>query len=371
MNRLTPFSRLLLTVGIVLGVFFAFKKIGPKLGFGAKTPNTEVAADETASNNGSTANPSVNDAPATAQSSTTQPKTATNPTPAPAPTPTPANKPVTPPANTGARAKFIYNNPTPENGKLKGVVELGASGFNSFIINVDAQKNWELKKADFGASLVYDKLTNDTEIKSKLVEYITGMTDYGVLPKNVHFVISSGAQKVPMTAKIIELLKQRGFYVNTVTAEVEGKLGAKCALPKTYEGNGFVVDIGSGNTKITWSDKGAITSLESFGAKYFQDGKTDDAVYADVKAKAAKVPAGKRETCFIIGGVPFELAQQVRSGKERYTVLNAPSLYNSDKAKTKSGINIYKAVSDATGCKEFVFDWDANFTIGFLLNLNY
>ncbi|MEY4937604.1 MAG: hypothetical protein RIS64_3963 [Bacteroidota bacterium] len=367
MNRLTPFSRLLLTVGIVLGVFFAFKKIGPKFGFGAKTPTSGVAASESASNNGSaTTNPLPNEA----QNGTAAPKTGNNLPPAPA-TPTPANKPVAPPANTGARPKFIYNNPTPENGKLKGVVELGASGFNSFIINVDAQKNWELKKADFGASLVYDKLTNDTEIKSKLVEYITSMTDYGVLPKNVHFVISSGAQKVPMTAKIIELLKQRSFYVNTVTAEVEGKLGAKCVLPKTYEGNGFVVDIGSGNTKITWSDKGAITSLESFGAKYFQDGKTDDAVYADVKAKAAKVPAGKRETCFIIGGVPFELAQQVRSGKERYTVLNAPSLYNSDKAKTKSGINIYKAVADATGCKEFVFDWDANFTIGFLLGLNY
>jgi hypothetical protein len=364
MNRLTPFSRLLLTVGIVLGVFFAFKKIGPKLGFGKKTPTTEVATTEPASNNDATGNPPVNDAQNATTSNTGTPAP-------PAPTPTPANKPVAPPANNGARPKFIYNNPTPENGKLKGVVELGASGFNSFIINVDAQKNWELKKADFGASLVYDKLTNDAEIKSKLVEYITGMTDYGVLPKNVHFVISSGAQKVPMTAKIIELLKQRGFYVNTVNAEVEGKLGAKCALPKTYEGNGFVVDIGSGNTKITWSEKGAITSLESFGAKYFQDGKTDAAVYADVKAKAAKVPASKRETCFIIGGVPFELAQQVRSGKERYTILNAPSLYNSDKAKTKSGINIYKAVADATGCKEFVFDWDANFTIGFLLNLNY
>lgn len=371
MNRLTPFSRLLLTVGIVLGVFFAFKKIAPKLGFGKKTELTTKEAASATANDATAAVQTAN------QGANPAPKTGTNPAPpaaAPATTPvtpTSANKPVTPPANTGARPKFIYNNPTPENGKLKGVVELGASGFNSFIINVDAQKNWELKKADFGASLVYDKLTNDTEIKSKLVEYITGMTDYGVLPKNVHFVISSGAQKVPMTAKIIELLKQRGFYVNTVTAESEGKLGAKCALPKTYEGNGFVVDIGSGNTKITWSDKGAVTSLESFGAKYFQDGKTDTDVYADVKTKAAKVPAGKRETCFIIGGVPFELAQQVRQGKERYTVLNAATAYNSDKAKTKSGINIYKAVSDATGCKEFVFDWDANFTIGFLLGLNY
>ena len=73
--------------------------------------------------------------------------------------------------------------------------------------------------------------------------------------------------------------------------------------------------------------------------------------------------------CFIVGGVPFELADQTRQGEERYTVLKAPADYKSDKAKTKAGINIYKALADATGCDTFVFDWDANFTIGFLLGL--
>jgi hypothetical protein len=32
-------------------------------------------------------------------------------------------------------------------------------------------------------------------------------------------------------------------------------------------------------------------------------------------------------------------------------------------------VNIYKAIKDATGTDQFVFDWDANFTIGFLLDL--
>ena len=34
-----------------------------------------------------------------------------------------------------------------------------------------------------------------------------------------------------------------------------------------------------------------------------------------------------------------------------------------------SGLNIYKGFVDATNTDTFVFDWDANFTIGFLLSL--
>jgi hypothetical protein len=67
--------------------------------------------------------------------------------------------------------------------------------------------------------------------------------------------------------------------------------------------------------------------------------------------------------------VPYELAKQTRSGKERYTVLKAPADYKSDGAKQEAGLNIYSAIADGTGCKQFVFDWDANFTIGFLLGL--
>jgi hypothetical protein len=76
----------------------------------------------------------------------------------------------------------------------------------------------------------------------------------------------------------------------------------------------------------------------------------DEEVYNAVKAKASQVPAGKREVCFIIGGVPFELANRHRQGDERYTVLKAPADYSGDKPKIKSGLNIYKAIVDATSC---------------------
>lgn len=195
------------------------------------------------------------------------------------------------------------------------------------------------------------------------------MLDYGVMGKDIHFVVSSGAVKAEGTQKIVNVLKSMGYVVNTVTPQLEGQLGLKCVLPKDFQNDAFVVDIGSGNTKISWLEGGSIKAVESHGAKYFQNGLSDNAVFSDVKNKANQVPAAKRKMCFIIGGAPFEMAKQVRTGKERFTILNAPEKYTPKDAKGKAGVNIYKAIAEATDCQQFVFDWDANFTIGFLLGL--
>jgi hypothetical protein len=264
---------------------------------------------------------------------------------------------------------FSYQPTEPVGGKLKGVVELGASGFNSFIVNIDKQKNWKVAKADFGNSLVIENMATEEDIRAGLKKYIGGMLDFGVGGKDIHFVVSSGAQKADNMLKIIGVLKGMGYQVNTVTPEQEGSYALKCVLPKQFENNSFVADIGSGNTKIAWKQNGTIAAVEAVGAKYFQKGTDDATAYAEVKGKAAQIPASKTETCFIIGGVPFEMAKATRNGKERFTLLKAPGDYKMENAKSKAGINIYKALKDATGCKQFVFDWDANFTIGFLLGL--
>jgi hypothetical protein len=266
-------------------------------------------------------------------------------------------------------AAFSYTAPEPVDGKLKGVVELGASGFNSFVVNIDKDKNWKLEKAEFGNSMVIENMATDYDIRVGLKKYIGNMIDHGVSGKDIHFVVSSGAQKVEVTLKIIKVLKDMGYMVNTVTPDQEGSLGLKCALPQSFSGKGFFTDIGSGNTKIAWTEGGTIKTIETYGAKYYEKGTSDDAVYEEVGAKAKQVPTSKRDICFIIGGVPYDLAKEVRNGKERYTVLKAAEAYKLDKAKSKAGANIYKAIADATGCKTFVFDWDANFTIGFLLGL--
>ncbi len=195
------------------------------------------------------------------------------------------------------------------------------------------------------------------------------MFDKGVSKNNMHFVISSGAQKEPKTATIANELKKMGYVVNLVTAEQEGKLALKATVPPSFQDNSFLVDIGSGNTKISWQEGNNLRAIETPGAKYYERNKADDDVYNEVKQQLAKLPEGKRNVCFMLGGVPFTLAKQHRNGEERFTVLNAPDSYKAADKKMASGLNIYKAIAEATKTDTFVFDWDANFTVGFLLGL--
>jgi hypothetical protein len=340
MKRLTVAGRLIITALIIGALFVGYKYFG-----GEKALN-QMAEDR-------------------AQNPETEASNASETEAAPS-----ENTPENSEATTSDNSAFTYTPPAPVDGKLKGVVELGASGFNSFIIKVDDQKRWALEKSEFGNSLVTENMATDEDIRIGLKKYIGGMLDFGVSSKDIHFVVSSGAAKADVTQKITRVLKSIGYVVNQVTAEQEGQLALRSVLPAEYANKAFVVDIGSGNTKMSWMEGTKVSALESYGAKYYQEGSDDSKVYEEVSSKAKQVPADKRKTCFIIGGVPFEMAKEVRKGKERFTTLSEPLAYSKlTNAKSKAGVNIYKAVKDATGCDQFVFDWDANFTIGFLLGL--
>ncbi len=272
----------------------------------------------------------------------------------------------------GARTEereFNYTPEKPENGSLRGVVEVGATGFNSFVINMDDQKRWAIVSKDFGESLAYEGLATTDDIRLGLKKYLAAMFDKGVSNKNMHFVISSGAQKEPKTITIGNELKKMGFVVNNVTPDQEAKFALRATIPPSFIDNSFIVDIGSGNTKISWEENGTLKTLELPGAKYFEKGRTDAEIYDEIKAKVSTIPEGKRNVGFILGGVPFTLAKQHRKGDERYTVLKTPESYKASDKKMGAGLNIYKAIVDATKTDTFVFDWDANFTIGFLLSL--
>ena len=265
--------------------------------------------------------------------------------------------------------EFNYTPEKPQNATLRGVVELGATGFNSFVINMDNQKRWEIVSKDFGESLAYEGLATTEDIRAGLKKYIAGMFDKGVAKNNIHFVISSGAQKEPKTTIISNELKKMGYIVNNVNPDQEAKLGLKSTIPPPFIDNSFMVDIGSGNTKVSWDENGSLKTIELPGAKYYEKGTSDEEVYNTIKTQLGKIPEGKRNVGFIIGGVPFTLAKQHRKGEERYTVLKAPAAYKVADKKMGSGLNIYKGLVDATQTDTFVFDWDANFTIGFLLSL--
>jgi hypothetical protein len=356
MQRLTVAGRLLITALILGLLYLGFRYFGgEKLLQGGKTATEQPTTGQTEP---SATSPSLPDG----TNSSGPDNVATDAGNGPA-----TNSPAAAADNTGS---FAYTAPEPVGGKLKGVVELGASGFNSFIVRIDPAKRWKLEKADFGNSLVLENMASDLDIREGLKKYIAGMLDYGVGGRDIHFVVSSGAQRAEGTQKIIKALKSLNYTVNTVTPEQEGRLGLRCVLPADYAGRAFVTDIGSGNTKISWMAGEESKSVETYGAKYFQDSTPDETVAGDVSGKVKQVPADRRATCFIIGGIPFELAKQGRVGKQRYTVLKAPAGYAGTNAKQKAGLVIYKAIAETTGCRQFVFDWDANFTIGFLLTLN-
>lgn len=342
MQKLTVAGRLIITALIIGAIYFGFRMFGGQEALKKLVPATQTETNTATSGSDNASNP------AEPSNSATNSQIATD---------------------EAQKTAFSYTPPGPVAGKLKGVVELGASGFNSFIIRIDADKNWKQEKAEFGNSLVMENMASDDDIRAGLKKYIGGMLDYGVSGRDIHFVVSSGAVKADGTQKIINVLKSLKYFVNTVTPEKEGQLGLKCVQPTKFADNSFVTDIGSGNTKISWKESGKIYAIETYGAKYFQNNVSDDVVAKEVELKAKQIPADKRNLCFIIGGVPFELAKKVRNGRERYTVLDAPSAYKLDNAKSKAGLNIYKSIAETTGCKQFVFDWDANFTIGFLLDL--
>lgn len=280
------------------------------------------------------------------------------------PEPAAATTATAPTAPTG----FAYVPTAPVNGKLKGVVELGASGFNSFIIRADAQRNWKLEKSEFGNSLVLENMATDDDIRRGLKAYISKMIDYGVNGRNIYFVVSSGAAEASGTQNIVKNLRALNYVVHVVTPEQEGEFGLRATLPPAYAGKAFFVDMGSANTKIAWPKDDKATVLNTYGSKYYQTNATEANVASDVADKAQLVPTDHRQTCFIIGGVPFELAKSLRQGKEPYTVLHAPEGYPElEGAKLKAGLTIYRALAAATGCQQFVFDWNANFTIGYLL----
>lgn len=299
------------------------------------------------------------------------PAAASSPAPTPAPAPTPVVAKTAPAKAAPAAAspgKFAYVPPAPVGGKLKGVVELGASGFNSFVVRIDPQRNWKLEKAEFGNSLVLENMATDDDIRRGLKAYIGKMLDYGVSGRDIHFVVSSGAATAEGTKHIMESLKALGYVVHLVTPEQEGSLGLRAAVPAAYADKAFMVDMGSANTKIAWQAAGKTTVANTYGSKYYQQALPDSRVAADVADKAAQVPTARRATCFIIGGVPYELAKATRQGQELFTVLKAPADYAQlDGAKLKAGVTIYKALAEATGCQQFVFGWDTNFTIGYLL----
>lgn len=273
--------------------------------------------------------------------------------------------------------EFSPTLPADNESTLKAIVELGATGFNYFVVRVNKNKEWKKVANKFGWSGVFEHMTGQETMTLKLREYINEIVNLEGSPvkgKNIHFIVSSGANKDPNVRKIIQALKKIGYVVNVVTPEQEAEYAYLSAVPNNADKKKcFAVDIGSANTKIAWQNAdGKIVGTDvNKGSKYYKLEITDQEVYSETTKKMSQVPQENATTCFIIGGAAYMLAKEHRNDKERFTCLKSPNAYQvgGDDAKKKAGLNIYKGIADATKCEHFVFDWDANFAIGYLISL--
>ncbi len=266
------------------------------------------------------------------------------------------------------KKRFQFAPPAPQNGTLKGVIELGGYGFNAFIINIDSAGNWELEDAQYGVSHVYTDGVTESAIRTGLENYKRQMIEYGVEEKYIHFVTSSTASRNRKVQAISKVLRELGFEVNMIEADREAEYVLLATLPKAFREKGFVVDIGTGNTKISWIENDSIKTFETFGSGYFLNGINEKEVSNQVGALMSRLPPEKAKMCFIIGGVPFRLARDIRKDNERYTLLKKPDSYQfPDDKQMSAGLNIYSSISKATQSEHYIFDWESNFSIGYLL----
>lgn len=266
---------------------------------------------------------------------------------------------------------FDYKPQMPdEHAQLLGVGAIGASELTSLVVKIDKQKAWKLEQRLDDKSLMIEGVQDENVIKENLKKYLVKMGEAGVSPSNMHFVISSGAIKSGNADLLIKNLKSSGYIVNEISPEQEGKLAFRATVPEEYRANSVMVDIGSGNTKISWEENGNLKALETYGAKYFEKDITPKQAFDDVLVAMEKIPSDKKKHVFIIGGVPYSLAKPIRADKERYVVLNAPDSYDAADEKQKAGLNIYNAMVSNTGTDvQYIFDFDSHYAIGFLQGL--
>lgn len=256
-------------------------------------------------------------------------------------------------------------------GKMKGVVELGSDGFNSFIITIDKDKNWQLEKAEYGNSNVIEGVATKESVLAGLKAYIKKFVDFGVDGSEIHFVASSGAMVMKSTVPVLEGLKSLGYIVNTVTPEEEGILGYLSVMPKNESNRAFVIDVGAGNTKISWMEDGEILTKATFGAKYYLEFVDDEDAYEGAKEITQGLNKKFGLKAYVIGGVPYKFAKRTRQGKEKLTTLAALESYEPENEKQTGGQKILQGIRDGIDLKKMVFNWDSNFTIGFLIRLPY
>lgn len=263
---------------------------------------------------------------------------------------------------------FDYQPPQPVNGELYAAIELGALGLNYFIAEIDSEKRWVMKSASFARSNIIYGVNTTNDILERIEEFRREVSDQGVKNKNIYILASSSAVKADILSEIEKGLMSRNLTIHSIDVKREAKYALLATIPREFISESFLVDIGSGNSKLSWIDNEDTLSIEIHGSKYFLGDIQDTTVFREVRDALLEVPEEKRHLCFMLGGMIYEfLKDEIETSDNRYYVLEQPSAYPSDNEKMRAGNVIYNALY-LEPTYSYIFDSQSNFSIGFLLD---
>ena len=264
---------------------------------------------------------------------------------------------------------FDYQPRTPVNGKLYGAIELGALGLNYFITEIDDQNRWVLKSSTYGRSNIIYGVNTTGEIVDRILAFRNEILKQGVSNENIHILASSSAIKASIVEEIKSQLSSRELDIKYINAKDEGQYALIATIPREFIDESFLVDIGSGNTKLSWVEGEDTLSIDIHGSKYFLGEAQDTTVFREVRDALLEVPKKNRNLCFMLGGIIYEFAkEEIEESGNRYYVLKTPNEYPTDNEKLRAANVIYNALF-LEPTYSYIFDSQSNFSIGYLLNL--
>ena len=264
---------------------------------------------------------------------------------------------------------FDYQPEKPKNGELYAAIELGSLGLNYFIVAMDQEGRWDLKDSFYGKSNIIYGSNNSTKIISEIERYLTEIKSNGVDQSNIHLVASSSAVQLEDISNLNTLLTKTGYVIKSISPDDEAKYALNATIPREFANESFMVDIGSGNGKLSWINANDTLSIEIHGSKYFLNGIQDTTVFREVRNALLEIPQRNRNLCFMLGGTIYEfLKEEIRASPNRYFVLQPPGSYPKSTDQFRAGNVIYSALY-LEPTYSYIFDSQSNFSIGYLKSI--
>lgn len=252
----------------------------------------------------------------------------------------------------------------------EAVIVIGKKGLDYFIIEVDNYLQWKLVKKNHGLSMMSCNI-HSNYIRDQLAEYIDQISEYGIDWNNIHFVMSSSLdENKDNYLALRKASKELGINIQTVTPQQEGNYGLLATVPQHDYINAFFIDIGSGTTKIAWFERGKVKTKSTLGALEQNDNYFLE-INHQINDIIALIPIQRFEACYVIGGVVRNLTKDHPDQQERIVVLDRLEKYQNNTQGSiylDNGYHILSTIQKASNCQYMMFDTDANFGIGYILN---